>query len=173
MSKPSVPPLVHRQIRLRLLEEADLPMTRAWRNQDEIRKWFLHSDVISVAQHQGWYDHYRDRDDDFVFVIEETDLLKRPVGQVAIYHVDRDRRRAEFGRLLIGDQEARGRGLATMATRALIDRARVLFAVREIYLSVLASNTVARAIYASCGFTETGRDQATVQMRLDLGATGC
>jgi len=50
-------------------------MTRAWRNQDHIRKWFFHSDPITTEQHLAWWQRYQDRDDDFVFIIEETETL--------------------------------------------------------------------------------------------------
>ena len=123
MAKRHVAPLVRGRVRLRLLEEGDLPMTLAWRNQDHIRQWFFHSDLITPEEHRRWFEQYRDRDDDFVFVIEETETLKRPVGQVALYHVDWVARRAEFGRLMIGDAEATGLGLARLATRRLVGEA--------------------------------------------------
>ena len=59
-------------------------MTLAWRNQDHIRRWFLTSDLISPEQHRAWFEQYQDRDDDFVFVIEETETLKpRPIRSTA------------------------------------------------------------------------------------------
>ena len=60
------------RIRLRLLEEQDLPQTLAWRNQDHIRRWFFSSERLTPEQHAGWFARYRQRDDDFVFIIEET-----------------------------------------------------------------------------------------------------
>jgi hypothetical protein len=81
-------------------------MTLAWRNQDHIRTWFFHSDVITPEQHRRWFDAYRGRDDDFVFVIEETEELRRPVGQVALYYIDWEPGTAEYGRLMIGDTDA-------------------------------------------------------------------
>ncbi len=73
MAKRLIPPIVGERVRLRLLEEADLPRTLAWRNQDHIRRWFVHSDVISPEQHRRWFGAYRERDDDFVFVVEAPD----------------------------------------------------------------------------------------------------
>lgn len=99
----------HGRVRLRLLEESDLSMTLAWRNQDHVRKWFFHSDIIAADQHRRWFEQYRDRDDDFVFVIEEAETLRRAIGQASIYNIDWAARRAEFGRLLIGDPEGGGR----------------------------------------------------------------
>jgi RimJ/RimL family protein N-acetyltransferase len=169
MGKRSIAPLVNGRVRLRLLEETDLPLTLAWRNQDHIREWFFHSDVISPAQHRAWWERYRDRDDDFVFIIEEIEVLKRPVGQLAIYHVDRAAGRAEFGRLMIGIDEARGLGLARLATTALVDHALTAWSFQEVYLEVRADNWPAIRVYHAAGFTESARhtDRLIMHRRSD------
>jgi RimJ/RimL family protein N-acetyltransferase len=157
MPKRSIDPLVRGRVRLRMLEEADLPTTRAWRNQEHIRQWFFSDDVISADQHRRWYDSYKARDDDFVFIIEETETLKRPVGQVALYHIDRTAGRAEFGRLMIGDREAEGLGLAKTATSCLVDQALGAWDLREIWLECLTTNARALGVYAACGFQQAER----------------
>ena len=42
--------------RLRLLTESDLPQTLAWRNRDHVRRWFLHSDLVTPEAHRGWFE---------------------------------------------------------------------------------------------------------------------
>jgi len=162
LAKRHIAPLVRGRVRLRLLEEADLPMTLAWRNQDHIRKWFFHSDVIGPEQHHSWFAKYLDRDDDFVFVIEETQTLRRPVGQVALYNIDWAAGRAEFGRLMIGDDAACGLGLARLATSCLVDEVLTAWEMRELWLEVLEANTPALAVYARCGFTRVVAGRAGV-----------
>ena len=152
MGKRRIPPLVGERVSLRLLGEADLPSTLAWRNQDHIRRWFVHSDVITPEQHRRWFENYRERDDDFVFLIEETRDLRQPVGQVSLYRIDWAQHRAEYGRLMIGVPEAAGRGLAGEATRLLIDHAASALGIREIELEVFSDNAAAIAIYTACGF---------------------
>lgn len=156
MPKRRIEPLVNGRIRLRLLEEADLPMTLAWRNQDHIRRWFLHSDVVTPDQHAAWFRAYQNRDDDFVFVIEETQSLLRPVGQASLYHIDRAAGRAELGRLMIGDAAAAGQGLAREATSCLVSAAFGIWGVETVYLEVKDTNAAALAIYRRCGFVTTG-----------------
>jgi hypothetical protein len=58
LHKRHIDPIVNGRVRLRLLQEADLAMTRAWRNQDHIRPWFFTNDVVSEEQHRAWFDHY-------------------------------------------------------------------------------------------------------------------
>ena len=50
-------------------------------------------------------------DDDFVFVVEDLDGPGGLIGQASLYHIDWGAGCAEFGRLLIGESAARGRGL--------------------------------------------------------------
>jgi len=136
---------------LRLLEERDLPLTLAWRNQDHIRKWFLFSERITPEQHRAWHEKYRGQDNDFVFVIERRSADSQPVGQLSIYHIDWDRHTGEFGRLMIGEASATGKGLAREATAAAVSHA-LNHWVKELHLRVRKNNLAAIAIYSSCGF---------------------
>lgn len=130
-------------------------MTLAWRNQDHVRKWFFHSDLITADQHRRWFEQYRNRDDDFVFVVEEAETLRRAIGQASIYNIDWAARRGEFGRLLIGDPQAVGLGLARMATELLVDEAMSSLGLRDVHLEVRSDNLPAIAVYRACGFTKT------------------
>jgi len=152
MTKRDVAPREKEGVRLRLLEDEDLKMTLAWRNQAHIRRWFFYAEVISWEMHTSWYETYKTRDDDFVFIIEETRTLKKPVGQVALYHIDWAQKRAEYGRLLIGEPDAHGRGMARAATNLLLEQAFAHWGLSEVYLAVYAANTAALAVYAACGF---------------------
>lgn len=163
--KRAVGPIDAGGIRLRLLEAGNLPTTLAWRNQDHTRRWFFTSQVIGSEQHRAWWERYRTLDDDFVFIIEDTVALNRPVGQVALYNIDWLAGRAEYGRLMIGDAAARGRGLARAATAALVEHGFHTLGLREIYLEVLASNVAAIQVYSATGFVESARHGDRVFMR--------
>ena len=75
MAKRPIGPLTNGRVRLRLLEESDLPLTLAWRNDEKNRRWFFSTDVIAAEAHRQWFEQYRHRDDDFVFIVEETESL--------------------------------------------------------------------------------------------------
>lgn len=163
MAKRRIGPILGQRVRLRLLEETDLPMTLAWRNQEHIRKWFVHADIISWEQHKEWCAQYFQRDNDFIFIIEEMRDLHKPVGQIALYNIEWDRKQAEYGRLLIGEPEAVGKGLAKEATRVLLAYAFTQLGLEKIVLEVMKGNTVASAIYLSMGFVQVGeRDNLIV-----------
>jgi diamine N-acetyltransferase len=169
MVKKQVDPITDGWVRLRLLEESDLPLTLRWRNQDHIRKWFFNSDVIAPENHRRWFENYCQQDDDFVFIIEETQVLNRPVGQAAIYHVDWEAGCAEFGRLMIGEEDARGKGLARRATQVLVNTALNVWGLHEVYLEVWEDNLAAIAIYRACGFEITEHRENRLFMTVRKG----
>jgi diamine N-acetyltransferase len=180
MGKRYIPPFQGERVRLRLLEVHDLPRTLAWRNQDHIRQWFFFSERLTPEQHAGWFARYQQRDDDFVFIIEEiegggrdscacpaaeeAENHRRPVGQVAIYNIDWLGGTAEFGRLMIGEPRAAGRGLGREATDAAATLAFDRMGLQEVHLDVIPHNVRAIKVYEACGFEVTGRTEGAVRM---------
>lgn len=140
-------------------------MTLAWRNHEHIRRWFLNDNAIGADQHRSWWRQYSERDDDFVFVIEETRSLCRPVGQVSIYRVDWNARTAEFGRLMIGDPDASGQGLAKEATALIITEAAKVWGINQLALEVRTDNLPAIAIYRHLGFEDVSTREGVIVMR--------
>jgi RimJ/RimL family protein N-acetyltransferase len=164
MPKRVVLPLENEAVILRPLELSDLPLTLAWRNQDEVRKWFVYSDILSVEQHYGWYENYKDLDNDFVFIILAKDLGNLPVGQIALYRIDWDLAVAEYGRIMIGEQTAKGKGYASQATKLLLEHGFNSFKLREITLIVRDDNMTAIALYKSRGFVEKSTTDGLITM---------
>jgi RimJ/RimL family protein N-acetyltransferase len=153
--KASLTPLIGLGFNLRLLSVRDLPITLAWRNREDIRHNFINSDIISYESHLKWWEEYCVRNNDFIFMIQETERLNRPVGQISLYHINLKSGDAEYGRLMIGDNEARGMGLARRATELLIAWAFNSLRIERIYLEVFKDNTIALNIYRQCGFIKT------------------
>jgi RimJ/RimL family protein N-acetyltransferase len=166
MSKPFVQPLEGEITCLRLLEESDLEMTLGWRNRDDIRKWFITQNIISPERHKNWFSNYKNKVDDFIFVIESKAHENSPVGQVSLYNIDYQLRKGEFGRLMIGESLAAGKGLAKEATRLIIQYAFEILQLDEVYLSVLAENERAIQLYKSCGFFVQSKDETMIQMSI-------
>jgi len=156
-TKQTLAPLIGDGIRLRLLQAEDLATILAWRNREDTRHQFIHSEIITWENHLSWWEGYKSKANDFVFIIEETQQLNRPVGQVSLYNMDLEKSEAEYGRLMIGDNEARGKGLARRATGLLISWAFNSVDLKRIYLEVFMNNTVAVNLYRRCGFVPYGK----------------
>jgi diamine N-acetyltransferase len=169
MSKRVINPFLKGPIRLRLLEEADLPLTLSWRNQEHIRRWFFYSDVVTPEQHLAWFKQYNPRDDDFTFVIEQvTSPGYRPVGQIALYHIDWEMLRGEYGRLMIGETDLAGKGLARAATEAILQIGFEVLGLQEIFLEVIPSNERAIRLYQTAGFQTTQMGPSSIEMNITL-----
>jgi RimJ/RimL family protein N-acetyltransferase len=154
MVKSFVPPLYQGQVRLRLAERGDADSLRRWRNRPEIRACFFNTEVVSTEQHLAWWERYAEAEGDWYFVIEEIDpeLGPRPVGAIALYHYDATARSAEYGRLMVGEDWARGKGYARVASQLLLAYGFSQLELDEVHLEVLTSNTPARRLYESLGF---------------------
>jgi len=162
--KLKLSPLVGDRIVLRLLEQNDLPLTLLWRNQDTIRKWFINTDVIQEEKHLAWFERYTKLDNDFIFVILAKDLDNLPVGQVSLYNINWEIGRAEYGRLMIGNPIARGKGYAKQATALLLESAFNILNLNEVFLEVKLDNKLAIAIYESAGFIITEQSSDLISM---------
>ena len=141
------------RVRLRLLAEDDLEMTLAWRNRDDVRRWFRQSDVISMESHRAWFTQHQLVDDSIMFVVEDT--AGEAVGQVSIYGVDREVGEAEVGRF-IAAPGASGKGFIREAINALVEFAFAELALQRVYLEVYADNLRAVRLYELIGFQKTG-----------------
>ncbi len=168
--KLSLTPLAGVGFNLRLLGAEDLATTLDWRNREDIRHHFIKSEIISLQQHLSWWEEYCTRDNDFVFVIEETEKLNRPVGQVSLYNIDLKKGEAEYGRLMIGDSKARGKGLARRATEFLLTWAFNSLEIKRIYLRVLKDNTIAINRYRRFGFISCGDNGRLHLMSISKGS---
>ena len=156
MQRRHVDPIVGNGIILRLLREEDLPQTRKWRNLPDIRRWFFHSDEISEEQHRKWYSRDLSRPQDYVFIIEETARLHRPIGQISLLEVDFPALRAEVGHLMIGPREARGRRLGTEVLKAVTDFGLFAWGLEEIHAYIKPENRTISLITQEVGFTALG-----------------
>jgi diamine N-acetyltransferase len=170
VAKRLLGPILGRGIELRLLQPEDLERTLGWRNRDENRRWFVHSDPISLESHLAWFRKYQERDDDFVFVVESLEPRRTPIGQASLYDVDWAAGTAEFGRLLIGDPAARGRGFGLEATRALLGFGFDALELKQIRLEVFAHNASAIKIYQRCGFRATPRQSDKTLLNMELSS---
>ena len=157
-------PFGGRTVRLRLIEEHDLETTLAWRNRDDARVWFKHSDVIAPEQHRAWFQSYSKKDDDFLFVVE---VENKPVGQASVYDIDREKRCAEVGRFLVAPDEG-GKGYISEACGELVRFCTDRLGLHYIFLEVFETNERAVRLYERNGFTEECKSDGLIRMGLSL-----
>lgn len=166
--KPSLPLAQAGVVALEPLAREHLGLTWAWRNRDDIRCWFHHSAFVPWRDHLAWYERYLAAADDCIYIIADPALDLSPVGQVALYRLDRAAGTAEYGRCMVGDPRARGRGMLEAASRLLMPFSRDRLGIRRWTLTVKPDNAEAIHIYDKLGFREIGREADRLRMQLDF-----
>jgi RimJ/RimL family protein N-acetyltransferase len=149
-------------IQLRQLDFGDIEMVRRWRNQDSIRKWFVYSEIITEEQQLKWWEKYSLAENDLMFIIERLDD-SFPVGAVALYNITFGDK-AEFGRLMIGEPSAQGKGYAVEAAKLLTEYGLSELKLKEIYLEVFKDNAAAYNVYVKSNFTTCGSKNGLILM---------
>lgn len=154
------------RLTLRPLHFDDLALTMVWRNTFAIRRWFVNSTPITWEQHQLFYSKYIERNDDFIYIIQLNNSDHTLIGQISLYNVDQKTGAAEFGRLMIGDRLAQGKGFAEEATKMIILDAFTTKGLVKVFLDVFQNNQPAVHIYSKMGFRVTKEEKDMLHMEL-------
>jgi diamine N-acetyltransferase len=91
-----------------------------------------------------------------------------PVGYV-MYGRDPETQKCWIVRLMT-DKEQQGKGYGRSAMALIIDQMKQTYACKEIFISFVPTNSVARKLYESIGFQDTGRiedEEAVFRLPLD------
>jgi diamine N-acetyltransferase len=78
------------------------------------------------------------------------------VGAIDLYDADFRHSRAAVG-ILIGENQFRNKGYATEAMELIVEYAKKLLSLENLYASVQADNQESLALFHKCGFEEVGR----------------
>ena len=169
LGTPRAAPLTGDKVRLRAVEEGDLPLLVRWMNDPDVRHWLHRSDrpdatVQSVRGRFGFTDELFPN---LVWMIETLRVLRpdpthsgqaaagRPVGHVGLLQVDPHHKRAELA-ISIGEKECWSRGYGTDAIRAVLRHGFEGLGLRRIDLHTDADNARGIRCYEKCGFVQEG-----------------
>lgn len=152
---------------LRPLKAEDILILLSWRNKDDIRKNFIHSAIIKKDEQILWYEHYLNNPNDLMFIFEETQIYQKPIGAVGLYNVHRNN--AEFGRLMIGEGDALGKGFGYLATLMTCYLGFSKLDLAKIHLKVFSDNQAAWRLYQKIGFVN--RDDSNTRDRIVISMT--
>ena len=139
---------------LRPIEEKDLELLRTWRNKTKTH-FLRQMDYITPEMQRAWFEKNNKDESCHMYAIEEIRDLNRLVGSVALYNIQGDI--CEFGRILIGDNEAHGRGIGYLATTLILYLGFEKLGLNKITADVHADNIAARKCYTKAGFETVGR----------------
>ena len=131
-----------------------VPLFQAWINDLSVSR-FLRSWPMSLDQEIAWYEGVIKDTQMAFFTIYELPHY-RPVGGLDLHQIDLKNRRAELG-IMIGERDARGRGLGTEAVRLVCDYGFNVLELNSIMLLTAGWNIAGQKAYVKAGFREFGR----------------
>lgn len=132
--------------RLRDIQVEDLPIILEWRNQDSIRKYMYHYELIEWENHVNWFEKVSN-DNGIKNKIFEVNNL--PVGVVTF--VTKEESQAEWG-FYIGDQNA-PKGSGMLLGELALDLAFHSLNIKKVYGEVIDFNQKSKIFHQNFGFT--------------------
>ena len=143
--------LEQENIILREFSETDIANKVRWINDSENNE-YLHYDIpLEYDKTLSWYKNKNnERRLDLVVEYEGT-----PVGLIGLLEIDRISKKAEYY-ICLGEKQYKGKGIATIATKLLLEFGFGKLDLRKIYLNVDADNVIACHLYEKCGFVCEG-----------------
>jgi len=148
------------RVMLRPMETADTDDVLRMRNNPDVLAQLFSDKFLTREEHLQWLDQILAQGTRQEFMIVEL-ASGLSAGTIGLDHIDFKHRRAEFG-ILIGDTEARGKGLASEASRLLLDYAFGKLGLHRIYLYSFSDNKPALCLYRKLGFVMEGLLQGHV-----------
>lgn len=146
-------------VSLRPARMSDAAAMARWRNQPWVRRGYFYRLRITPGAQRRWLKAVLRRPDVRLWVIEAP--AGRPVGTIALYHIDPATRTGEYGWVMIGEPGARGGGVATEATRLVLRCAFRQLGLHRVTLLVRPDNPAALSLYRGFGFRVEGRLRRT------------
>ena len=147
--------LAGNSVQLRPVEREDLPLLVQWRNEPDHWACFFNKFPLSMAKQDSWFDHLLACDSHRLFMICTCGDLS-VVGTIGLNNIDFANQSVEFGNMLIGTPDARGKGYAKEATDLMLAYCFKRLNMNRVYLHVYAGNRNAIRLYEHCGFQIEG-----------------
>ena len=147
--------LIGEHVFLRIVEEEDLPLIVDWRNAPSIWANFFNKFPLSKGKQKDWFERMLKDESRMLFMIC-TIKEKKTIGTIGLDHIDFGNQTAEYGNILISEQEFTGKGYALEATNILLSYCFLRLNMNRVYLKVLADNSSAIKLYEGTGFIQEG-----------------
>jgi RimJ/RimL family protein N-acetyltransferase len=134
------------------LEESNLELMRAWRNDYAIWKTCRQNDLINAPSHKKWFERVCQDPTIKMYEIRHKGL-EFPIGVCGLTSIDLYNRRAEFSVYI--DPAHQGKGFAKMALKTLLAHAFKTLGLETVWGETFAGNS-AISTFEKIGFKREG-----------------
>lgn len=131
---------------------ADRKLLLDWRNSPEVSRWMYTDHIISVSEHDQWFERML-ADPSVIYWKIMTD--GRPIGAVFLASIDASSESCEWG-IYLADVDARGRGVAQGACLLSLQHAFYKLRLSVVRCEAIRENIRAIALYESVGYKQVG-----------------
>jgi len=148
----------YKEIKLRALEPEDIELLYEWENN--IDYWIISSTVSPFSKYT--LKRYIENSHKNIYETGQLRLMidhisdKQTIGTIDVFDFDAYHKRAGIG-ILIGKENFRRKGYATMALTCLIDYCFKTLLVHQLYCNILENNCESIDLFKKIGFIETGK----------------
>ena len=146
--------LIGEKIYLREIEISDSDNIIRWRNQEDVKKYFISQETFTREGHLEWIHNFvaAGKAVQFIIIDKKTD---KPLGSVYLRDLDYKNSKCEFG-IFIGEKDYLGYGIGTEAAVLIMKYAFEELKMNKVFLRVLADNLRAIQSYLKAGFQLEG-----------------
>lgn len=140
------------KIRIRKFEKHDIEKKIEWINNPENNK-YLHYDLpLEYDKTLYWYETIKNSTKRYDAVIECNNIK---VGLIGLLNIDYKNMKAEYY-IAMGECEYKGKGIAKIATKQILEYAFSKLNLNKIYLYTETDNIVAQKLFEKIGFKKEG-----------------
>lgn len=138
---------------LRALERGDLEKCHRWFNDEEVTKYLLRNDPLSMVDEERWFEEMVADKSRLVLAIEDEngDLI----GDIGFHNIDFRNGTAEIG-IVIGEKDKWGKGYGPEAVRLLLKYAFEELRLHRVGSHVFSKNLRSIRLHEKCGFVREG-----------------
>lgn len=139
-------------INIRKFSIEDIPNKVEWINNPKNNKYLHYNLPLEVQKTINWFKNNEKRTDRFDAIIEVDGI---PVGLIGLLGIDRNNSKAEYY-ISMGNTSFKGKGVATEASRLILDYAFRDLRLNNIYLFTEVDNVIAQRLFEKVGFIKEG-----------------
>lgn len=153
-------------MRLRAIEESDLPQLRDWRNSDWLRPFVREHRLLNMVNQRDWLDHISGSREVEMFGIEAmfiaNDVVRQwhLIGACGLCYIDWVNRTAEVSIYVAPGHQRQG--IAQMALGLLRQKAFGEFNLHRLWAEIYSNNPASVGLFEKSGYSLEGRMHAHV-----------